>query len=85
MADMNQFYLFPNVYPVDLVLFIKKFVFFPSDLRATLIIYQTFFYYLGVILDFLARSIRLEVGKRISVKGQIINILDFLGSHMISV
>lgn len=84
MADMDQFYLFPNVYPVDPVLFIKTFVFFPSDLRATLIRRQTFLYYLGVILDFLACSTRLEVGKWISVKVQIINILDFLGSHTIS-
>lgn len=81
---MDQFYLFPNVYPSDPVLFLKTFVFFPSDLRSTLSRQQTFLYYLGVILDFLARSTRVEVGKWISVKGQVINILDFLGSHTIS-
>ena len=44
MADLDQLYLFPNVSPIDLALFIKRFVFSPSNLRATLIIYHFFFF-----------------------------------------
>ena len=45
MADLDQLYLFPNVSPIDLALFIKRFVFSPSNLRATLIIYHFFFFF----------------------------------------
>lgn len=90
MAGWGQFYLFPNVNPVDLGLFIKKSIFSPQCLEShsyhrILKGFFFFFYYLDLFLDFLFCSIRPEVVKLNSVKGKLINILDFLCSHVISV